>query len=335
MSQIPEESKSSMNAEPLPKYRGWSGAVLYGVFLASIILGFAVIAGGLVWLQRRDWDAVWPLAGRLGLLAGVCGLTAALCRGIAGAATNSFTSMRFERGDFGSITCLIGLVLAGYASERLQLQPKGADGDHAVGQIVELSGPTLDGGQWNLAQHRGKVVLIDFWATWCGPCVAELPLVEAIYEKYHGQGFEVVGVSLDFQKAALERFLKDKKHPWPQIFFDDPEKVGFDHPLARQWNLQGIPFLLLVDREGRLLAKNLRGDQITRSVTEAMGGTLEASDHLLSFVNQLIRWLMQGIIESPAWLLFVCAVGGGLLGMMLEVALRRLFSRSPAAAASV
>ncbi len=88
----------------------------------------------------------------------------------------------------------------------------------AVGKPVPIQYTALDGRKVDLAAMKGKVVLIDFWATWCGPCVGELPHVKAAYDKLHGQGFEIVGISFDKRRDDLEKFVKEKDMAWPQYF---------------------------------------------------------------------------------------------------------------------
>ena len=103
---------------------------------------------------------------------------------------------------------------------------------------------------------KGKVVLVVFWATWCGPCVAETPALQAAYGKFHAQGLEIIGISLDDQedKGKLNKFLKSRKIPWPQ-YFDGKER---DNQIALQFGIDGIPALFLIDKQGILRDTNAR-----------------------------------------------------------------------------
>lgn len=113
----------------------------------------------------------------------------------------------------------------------------------------------LEGQPLSLARFKGKVVLVDFWATWCGPCVAELPNVLAAYQKYHAKGFEIVGISLDENEGALKGFLSAKGMKWPQYF----DGQGWESKLGRRYGVSSIPATFLLDRDGKIVAKNLRG----------------------------------------------------------------------------
>ena len=124
-----------------------------------------------------------------------------------------------------------------------------------VGQPLALKFTALDGREVDLEKLRGKVVLVDFWATWCQPCLAEMPKVKAVYEKFHGQGFEIVGLSFDEKKEDLERYLAKEKLPWPQYF-----EGGRENRFAREFQIDSIPTMWLVDRQGRLRELNARGD---------------------------------------------------------------------------
>jgi len=130
-----------------------------------------------------------------------------------------------------------------------------------VGHPMEISGTLLNGQPFDQKSLAGKVVLVDFWATWCGPCVAEIPNVLAQYEKYRGQGFEVVGVSLDEDREALEKFVTEQKVPWP-ILYEKPQGEGWRHPLATYYGISGIPTVILIGRDGNVITLNARGEKL-------------------------------------------------------------------------
>jgi peroxiredoxin len=110
---------------------------------------------------------------------------------------------------------------------------------------ISLQFTAVDGSEVDLAKMKGKVVLVDFWATTCVPCVAELPRVKAAYDRFHGQGFEVIGISCDTDKEQLNRFLKEKGLPWPQ-YFDGKQQE--DNKFAQGFGVDGIPHMFLVDK---------------------------------------------------------------------------------------
>lgn len=103
---------------------------------------------------------------------------------------------------------------------------------------------------------KSGVVLVDFWATWCGPCVAEVPHVVETYEKLHGKGFEIVGISFDQDKGALTKFVEEHKMPWPQYF----DGKGWQNQFGQEFGIQSIPTMWLVDKKGNLRDTNGRED---------------------------------------------------------------------------
>lgn len=132
----------------------------------------------------------------------------------------------------------------------------------------------LTGKPLSLSRYKGKVVLIDFWATWCPPCVREMPNTLKIYEKYHDQGFEIVGISLDGDQAQLEKFIKEENIAWPQFF----DGKGWDNKLAVKYGAKAPPEFYLLDREGKIIGMDrypdtvgaLRGEVLEAAVAKAL-----------------------------------------------------------------
>ncbi|HLH54277.1 MAG TPA: TlpA disulfide reductase family protein [Verrucomicrobiae bacterium] len=125
----------------------------------------------------------------------------------------------------------------------------------------------IDGKPLSVAGYKGKVVLLDFWATWCGPCVLELPNVVKAYEKHHDQGFEIIGVSLDQDEERLKSFIKQKNVTWRQYF----DGKGWSNKLAQKYGIQSIPATFLLNGEGKIIGRDLRGEALEEAVTKALG----------------------------------------------------------------
>ncbi len=140
-----------------------------------------------------------------------------------------------------------------------------------LGKPLVLKGTLVDGKELDWGPYKGKVVLVDFWATWCGPCLRELPNVLKLYEQYHSKGFEIVGVSLDTSKEALEKFIKDKEIPWQNLFSHDEENQGWKHPLAQELGVNAIPHTILIGQDGKVLALGLRGERLAKKLEELLG----------------------------------------------------------------
>jgi peroxiredoxin len=120
---------------------------------------------------------------------------------------------------------------------------------------ITLQFKAVDGREVDLAQLRGKVVLVDFWGTHCVPCVEELPRVKAALEKFHAQGFEVIGISCDTDKKELGKYVKQHGISWPQYFDGKPQG---DNKFIVEFGIDGIPHMFLVDKQGLLRFDNVR-----------------------------------------------------------------------------
>jgi thiol-disulfide isomerase/thioredoxin len=132
-----------------------------------------------------------------------------------------------------------------------------------MGKPIDLQGYTVDGTQTDLSQYKGKVVLVDFWATWCGPCRAEIPNIAKNWDKYHSDGFEVIAVSVDEDLAALKTFVADEKPPWT-VVADNHPKNG--QSMAAKFGIRGIPAFILVGKDGKVAAVHCRGERLGKQL---------------------------------------------------------------------
>ena len=141
-----------------------------------------------------------------------------------------------------------------------------------VGKVVpNFSTTDLDSKLISLQDYRGKVVLLDFWAVWCGPCLTEIPNVKRVYDTYKDQGFDIIGVSLDTDELRLRNYLKKNNIAWRQIFSGQKWKS----PLAEQYHIRSIPAPWLIARDGTLISREARGVKLERLVVEALRGKVE------------------------------------------------------------
>ena len=121
---------------------------------------------------------------------------------------------------------------------------------------LELKFTAADGSTVDLAKLRGKVVLIDFWATWCEPCMHEVPNVVAVYKRFHEKGFEIVGISLDSHKDAMLKVTLEKEMTWPQYF----DGKGGKNEISSAFHINSIPAMWLVNKNGFVVTTNARGN---------------------------------------------------------------------------
>jgi thiol-disulfide isomerase/thioredoxin len=127
---------------------------------------------------------------------------------------------------------------------------------YALGKPLDINFTAVDGRKVDLKQMKGKVVLVEFWATWCGPCVAEVPALKKTYEAYHAKGFEIIGISLDDKKKDLLDFTKKHEMPWPQYF----DGQHWNNEISFRFGINSVPTLWLVDKKGILRDDNAPPD---------------------------------------------------------------------------
>ncbi len=134
-------------------------------------------------------------------------------------------------------------------------------------QAPEIRQQTPEGGTYGLSDMRGKVVLIDFWASWCRPCRIENPAVKKVYEKYRKKGFEILGVSLDRDHGAWVNAIAQDGLPWKHV-----SDLGFwQNQAAQEYGVQSIPYTVLVDREGKIIEKGLRAHDLDARLAQLFG----------------------------------------------------------------
>jgi thiol-disulfide isomerase/thioredoxin len=124
----------------------------------------------------------------------------------------------------------------------------------ALGKPLAMKFTAVDGTEVDVSKMKGKVVLIDFWATWCGPCVRELPTVKKAYADLHDQGFEIIGISLDNSEKKLTDFVAKNDMPWVQFC----DGKGWKNTIAQEHGIKSIPAMWLIDKEGNLVDQNAR-----------------------------------------------------------------------------
>jgi len=137
----------------------------------------------------------------------------------------------------------------------------------------KFTAATLDARKISPADYKGKVLLIDFWATWCGPCIAELPNVQRVYKDFHEKGLEIVSISLDRSPEPLEAFLEREDLSWTHILNAASPR---DEDPASIYGVTSIPTMILVGRDGRIAAVNMRGPRLEEEVKRAVERSAEA-----------------------------------------------------------
>ena len=134
----------------------------------------------------------------------------------------------------------------------------------AIGSVApDFNFPTVDGKMFGPKNFRGKVLVIDFWASWCGPCRAEFPNLRAAYEKYKGKGVEFMSVSIDKNPEDWKKAIDQEKLPWPQVLSPNAGKE-----LMGLYQFSLIPFIIMIDSDGIIYGKNLRGEKLSAGLEE-------------------------------------------------------------------
>lgn len=135
-----------------------------------------------------------------------------------------------------------------------------------VGKIApHFSYPTPKGMMVSPEDYKGKIVVIDFWASWCGPCRNEIPHLKEVYEKYHDKGVEILSVSIDKKEADWHKALTEENMKWTQVLAPNAGKQTM-----KDYQFSGIPFILILDKEGKIVAKQLRGEKIDGQLDELL-----------------------------------------------------------------
>ena len=178
--------------------------------------------------------------------------------------------------------------------ERVVAQLKSLEGIsrrlNLPGKKIELSGTLLDGSKLDWSDFRGKVVLVDYWATSCRPCRAEMPNLIRQYADYHDKGFDIIGICVNENLKEAEKYVQKERIPWPILISKDKSKRGWKHPMAVRYGITGLPRAILVDRDGKVVHMNARGRHLAQQLRRMLGEPIaRIRSHRDSLVQQVSR----------------------------------------------
>lgn len=296
------------------------------VFLVSgVVFGIGLTTG------LDDAGIGWQLGTRFASLGVAGGLAAGWSRWIGPTGSSALLSLT-RRDLLAALGFVLSLAALGALEAEVQNPAPRSNRSTLPARLpINITGPTVDGGEFRSSEFLGQVILVDFWSTNCGPCLRELPNVQALYDAYHGDGLEVVGISLDEDRQELVKFLKAHPHPWRQV---NVEGAGWHSPLAKRYDVHSIPRIMVVDRKGNLAADDVLGTELEAAVQKALGpdvpnrraiptGSPTVWGRITAAIHTLRTWLLLSFLRPPWIVTTVSAVCGAALLCSVDRMLRK------------